>query len=144
VSQPLVLGHQQPGSVSRSQHHAHLRPQAPHLAAAGSTPRASSAASGLLRLRTSLGGGQQQHHHQLQQHLAASTSPSATAVDTMAAADQVPSPLAILEFPPELEQQQGLPGMMQQGHHHQQQQHRTLMSGRRVNARYDIPLGFDW
>jgi hypothetical protein len=62
----------------------------------------------------------------------------------MAAADQVPSPLAILEFPPELEQQQGLPGMMQHAAHHQQQQYRPAMSGRRVNSRYDIPLGFDW
>ncbi|WIA29953.1 hypothetical protein OEZ86_000051 [Tetradesmus obliquus] len=146
VSQPLVLGHQQPGSASRSQQHQHLRPQAPHLAAAGSTPRACSAASGLLRPRASLGGGQQQHHA-LQQHHGASTTPRAAAADTLAAADQVPSPLAILEFPPELEAQPGLllQDIAQHSHHQQQQQQqRPAMSGRRVNARYDIPLGFDW
>lgn len=134
VTQPLAVSHPS-GTSSGHYQQQHMRP---HLAAGGAGRTSTGA---LQRSRSSLGV----QHHQQHQQLASSAACSATAVDTIAAADQVPSPLAILEFPPELEQV--LPGQQQQqppDSNAAQQQHRPAMSGRRVTARYDIPLGLDW
>ncbi|KAF8069643.1 hypothetical protein HT031_001760 [Scenedesmus sp. PABB004] len=129
-------------------------------AAPAATPRAAS----VNRPRHSLGGGP-----------GALTPPSAVSVgvggggvlaDVIAAADQVPSPRAILEFPPELEDAAAAPGGARgapapagaggapppagpaggggPGAAAAAAARHAAMSGRRVGARYDIPLGFDW
>jgi hypothetical protein len=66
-----------------------------------------------------------------------STSPAA---DKSAAVGQLPAGPAIMDFPPEVEglPAASLPSDLQQG------SHTPAMSGCRVTARYDVPLGLDW
>jgi len=68
-----------------------------------------------------------------------STSPAA-ADSSSAAVDQLPAGPAIMDFPPEVEglPAASLPSDLQQG------SHTPAMSGCRVTARYDVPLGLDW
>lgn len=85
--------------------------------------------------------------------------------DGRGSSDQLPSPRAVLEFPPELEaaaaagnnssnavqahthQQHRHAAGPQQGHQQspqRQQRQVHTMSGHRLALRYDIPVGFDW
>lgn len=102
---------------------------------AGSTP------SGASRLRPSSSCWPAAAGSQLQR-----TAVQGVVVDILAPEDQLPSPTSILEFPPDLQhidgddRLQASHSQWQYHHHHQ----KPVMSGRRVNSQFDIPLGLDW